>query len=462
MPSRIGISLEQDMNQKANITEQSIALNPQRELHLNLFMDGFGHHLASWRHPNSDLNQSAFQRFLKAAKVAEQGKLDAVFFADSLAMEPSIVASGKARGHEVEPLTALSAIAAQTSHIGLIGTATTTYNEPYHVARKFASLDVISNGRTGWNLVTTDLAAEAQNFNIKEHVPHADRYDRAEEFYDVVTGLWQTWNADAILKDKDSGQYFDPEKIQVLNHEGHHFSVKGPLNVAPSPQQHPIIVQAGSSERGKELAARTANVIFTAQSSLESAQHFYADVKSRLSKYGRHSTELSVLPGLYVVVAKTKAEALAKQKILDDLIDESVGLGLLGRMLGNFDLTGVDVNGLLPDLQQTQTGQQSRQDLFTKLSHEQGYTVKQLYGRVASGRGHFSIVGTPEEVADHIETWFKQGAADGFNIMPGFLEEGAQDFVELVVPVLQQRGLFRTEYQENTLRARYQPKPSFA
>ena len=450
------------MNQKANISESNVAPFPNRELHLNLFLDGFGHHLASWRHPNSDLNQSAYQRFLKAAQIAEKGKLDAIFFADSLAMEPSIVASGKARGHEIEPLTALSAIAAQTTHIGLIGTATTTYNEPYHVARKFASLDVISNGRTGWNLVTTDLAAEAQNFNIKEHVPHADRYDRAEEFYDVVTGLWQTWSSDSVLKDKIHGRYFDPEQIKVLNHEGNHFSVKGPLNVAPSPQQHPIIVQAGSSERGKELAARTANVIFTAQSSLESAQHFYADVKSRLSKYARQLNELNVLPGLYVVIAKTKEEAIAKQKVLDDLIDENVGLGLLGRMLGNFDLSGVDVNGQLPPLQQTQTGQQSRQDLFTQLSDEQGYTVKQLYERVASGRGHFSVVGTPEDVADHIETWFKQGAADGFNIMPGFLEEGAQDFVDLVVPLLQKRGLFRTEYQENTLRERYQPKLSFA
>lgn len=450
------------MNQQVKITEQATSLAPERVLHLNLFLDGFGHHLASWRHPNSNLNQSAYQRFLKAAQVAEQGKFDAVFFADSLAMEPSIVASGKARGHEIEPLTALSAIAAQTTHIGLIGTATTTYNEPYHVARKFASLDVISNGRTGWNLVTTDLAAEAQNFNIKEHVPHADRYARAEEFYDVVTGLWQTWNEDAILKDKDNGQYFDPEKIKVLNHQGHHFTVKGPLNVAPSPQQHPIVVQAGSSERGRELAARTANVIFTAQSSLESAQVFYSDVKSRLTRYGRHANELNVLPGLYVVVAKSKEEALAKQKILDDLIEESVGLGLLGRMLGNFDLSGVDVNGLLPDLGQTQTGQQSRQDLFTQLSHEQGYSVKQLYARVASGRGHFSIVGTADEVADHIESWFKQGAADGFNIMPGLLPDGAEDFVELVIPVLQQRGLFRTEYQENTLRERYQPKKAFA
>ncbi|ANF83217.1 nitrilotriacetate monooxygenase (plasmid) [Acinetobacter sp. NCu2D-2] len=450
------------MNQKVNIADQSIAFHPDRELHLNLFLDGFGHHLASWRHPKSDLNQSAYQRFLNSALIAEQGKFDAVFLADSLAMDPSVVSNGKARGHEVEPLTVLSAIAAQTTHIGLIGTATTTYNEPYHIARKFASLDVISNGRTGWNLVTTDLAAEAQNFNIDEHVKHADRYDRAEEFYDVVTGLWQTWNDDVILKDKAQGQYFDPAKINVLNHTGRHFSVKGPLNVGPSLQKHPIIVQAGSSDRGKELAARTANVIFTAQSSLESAQQFYADVKSRLSKYGRHANDLNVLPGLYVVVAKTKEEALAKQKTLDDLIDESVGLGLLGRMLGNFDLSGIDVNGLLPELDQTQTGQQSRQELFTKLSHEQGYTVKQLYGRVASGRGHFSVVGTAEEVADHIETWFKQGAADGFNIMPGLLPDGAQDFVELVVPLLQRRGLFRTEYQENTLRARYQPTTSFA
>lgn len=427
------------------------------QLHLNLFLDGFGHHVASWRHPESQLNRSAFARYLEAAKIAEQGKFDAVFFADSLAMDPNVTHSGKVRGHEIEPLTLLSAIAAQTSHIGLIGTATTTYNEPYHIARKFASLDLISEGRAGWNLVTTDLAAEALNFNSEVHVPHQDRYERAEEFYDVVQGLWQSWEQDALLKDKAQGQFFDPEKLHPLNHRGKHFKVAGPLNVGPSAQGHPIIVQAGSSERGRELAARTADVIFTAQADFQSAWAFYADVKSRLSRYGRQAHELSILPGLYVVVAKTEQEALHKQKILDDLIEERVGLGLLGRMLGNFDLSTLDVDAPLPELELTQTGQQSRQALFTRLSQEQGLTVKQLYRRVAAGRGHFSLVGTADMIADQMEYWLKHQAADGFNIMPALLPSGAQDFIEQVVPILQQKKIFRMEYSATTLRAHYQP-----
>lgn len=430
-------------------------MSQNRQLHLNLFLDGFGHHVASWRHPQSQMNRPVFSRYLDAAKLAEQGKFDAVFFADSLAVDPNMIKSGKVRGHEIEPLTLLSALAAQTTHIGLIGTATTTYNEPYHIARKFASLDQISNGRAGWNLVTTDLAAEAKNFNIEEHIPHQDRYARAEEFYDVVSGLWRSWDTDALIKDQETGQFFHPEKLHRLDYKGQYFSVAGPLNVAPSPQGHPIVVQAGSSERGKNLAARTADVIFTAQSNFASAQAFYRDVKSRLTQFDRQAQQLSVLPGLYVVVAKTEQEAKAKQAILDDLIDEDVGLGLLGRMLGNFDLNGIDVDAPLPKLALTETGQQSRQALLTQLSHEQGLTVKQLYQRVAAGRGHFSVIGTAETVADQIEYWFKNEAADGFNIMPALLNEGLKDFVELVIPILQQRNIFRKDYLGTTLRQHY-------
>ncbi|MCE1270662.1 MAG: LLM class flavin-dependent oxidoreductase [Acinetobacter sp.] len=430
-------------------------MSQDRQLHLNLFLDGFGHHVASWRHPDSPLHESVFSRYVEAVKIAEQGKFNAVFFADSLAVDPNVVRSGKARGHEIEPLTLLSALAARTTHIGLIGTATTSYNEPYHIARKFASLDLISNGRAGWNLVTTDLAAEAKNFNIEEHIPHQDRYARAEEFYDVVLGLWKSWDRDAVLKDRDAGQFFDPNKLHRLNHKGKYFSVAGPLNVTPSEQGYPVVVQAGSSERGKTLAARSADIIFTAQSDFASAQAFYQDVKARLPQYHRQPYQLSVLPGLYVVVAKTEAEAQAKQAVLDELIEEEVGLGLLGRMLGNFDLKGVDVNAGLPELATTETGQQSRQALLTQLSQRQGLTVKQLYQRVAAGRGHFSLVGTPEMIADQIEYWFKHGAADGFNIMPARLPDGLKDFVELVVPILQQRQLFRTEYAGTTLRQHY-------
>ena len=430
-------------------------MSQERQLHLNLFLDGFGHHIASWRHPHSQLKHPVFERYLEATRVAEQGKFDAVFFADSLAVDPNVVKSGRVRGHEIEPLTLLSALAAQTSHIGLIGTATTTYNEPYHIARKFASLDLISNGRAGWNLVTTDLAAEARNFNIEEHIPHQNRYARAEEFYDVVMGLWKSWDIDAVIKDRQAGQFFDPQKLRTLNHKGPHFSVSGPLNVTPSEQGHPIVVQAGSSERGKNLAARTADVIFTAQANFSSAQAFYRDVKGRLADHNRKAHQLSVLPGLYVLVAKTEAEAKTKQAILDELIDEDVGLGLLGRMLGNFDLQNIDVNTPLPELETTETGQQSRQKLLTQLSSDEQMTVKQLYQRVAAGRGHCCVVGTPEMVADHIEYWFKHEAADGFNIMPALLPDGLNDFVKWVIPILQQRQIFRTDYAGTTLSQHY-------
>lgn len=430
-------------------------MNPVRQLHLNLFLDGFGHHVASWRHPNSRLRSPVFSRFLHAAKTAERAKFDAVFFADSLALDPAVVQSGKVRGHEIEPITFLSALAAQTTHIGLIGTATTSYNEPYHIARKFASLDLLSNGRAGWNLVTTDLAAEAQNFNSEQHLGHQQRYARAEEFYDVVVGLWHSWGDKAQLKDPVTGQFFDPQQLHSLNYQGQHFSVAGPLNISPSAQGRPVVVQAGSSERGKALAARGADVIFTAQPDFASAQAFYQDVKARLAQYGRQPQHLSILPGLYVVVGKTEAEAKAKQAQLDELIEESVGLGLLGRMLGNFDLHGLAVHAALPELQLTETGQQSRQRLLTQLSVEQGLSIKQLYQRVAAGRGHFSLVDSAQNIADQIEYWFKQGAADGFNIMPALLTDGLNDFVDLVIPLLQQRQIFRTEYKGTTLRQHY-------
>lgn len=425
------------------------------KLHLNLFIDGFGHHVASWRHPDSQLQLSAFQRYVRAAQQAEQGKFDAIFFADSLAVDPNVAKSGKTRGHEVEPLTVLSAIAACTTYIGLIGTATTTYNEPYHIARKFASLDLISQGRAGWNLVTTDLATEASNFHLERHVDHAVRYERAEEFFDVVSQLWRSWDEDALIKDQQSGQFFDPDKLHQIDHHGTHFSVAGPLNVAPSPQHHPIVVQAGSSERGKNLAARTADVVFTAQSDLKKAQAFYKDVKERLAQFGRLDHQLKIVPGVYIVVAATQAEAEARQKELNALIDADVGLGLLGRMLGNFDVSQLDVNAPLPDLPQTETGQQSRQQLLTQLSQTEQLTVKQLYERVASGRGHLCLIGTPTYIADQLELWFNEKAADGFNIMPALIETDLTQFVEQVVPILQKRNLLRTEYQTTTLRQHY-------
>ncbi len=375
-----------------------------------------------------------FAHYKQLARIAEAAKFDALFVADSVAAAEGEIASRMARSDHFEPLTLLSALSAVTERIGLIATATTSYNEPYHVARKFASLDHLSGGRAGWNLVTSDAAAEALNFGRTEHISHAERYERAREFHQVVTGLWDSWEDDAFSRDKSSGQYYDPAKLHVLDHQGKHFKVRGPLNVARSPQGRPVVVQAGSSQSGLELAAQTAEVVFTAQSSLARAQAFYADLKGRLGRFGRSADDLKIMPGVFVVVG------------------QEVGVALLGRMLGNFDLSGYPLDGPLPELPLTDSGQQSRQKLLTELAGTENLTLAQLGRRIAGGRGHYSLVGTPTRIADELQVWFEQGAADGFNVLVPHLPGGLEDFAAAVVPELQRRGLFRTEYQGATLR----------
>ncbi|WP_122520917.1 LLM class flavin-dependent oxidoreductase [Pseudomonas viridiflava] len=424
-----------------------------RQMKLGAFLMATGHHVAAWRHPDVPANAGLdFKHYRHLAQVAEAAKFDALFVADSVAAATGDIASRMARSDHFEPLTLLSALSAVTDHIGLIATATTTYNEPYHVARKFASLDHLSGGRAGWNLVTSDAAAEAQNFGRSEHVGHAERYSRAREFHEVVTGLWNSWADDAFTRDKASGQYYDPARVQVLNHEGEHFSVKGPLNVARSPQGQPVVVQAGSSEVGRDLAAQTAEVVFTAQTSLASAQAFYADIKGRLAAYGRSVDSLKIMPGVLIVVAETAALAREKFESFQDLVEPEVGVALLGRMLGNFDLSGYPLDGPLPELPLTDSGQRSRQKLLTELAEQEHLNLAQLGRRIAGGRGHYSLIGTPEQVADELQRWFEQGAADGFNVLVPHLPGGLEDVARLLVPELQRRGLFRTEYEGTTLR----------
>ncbi|WP_122585864.1 LLM class flavin-dependent oxidoreductase [Pseudomonas viridiflava] len=424
-----------------------------RQMKLGAFLMATGHHVAAWRHPDVPADAGLdFKHYRHLAQVAEAAKFDALFVADSVAAATGDIASRMARSDHFEPLTLLSALSAVTDHIGLIATATTTYNEPYHVARKFASLDHLSGGRAGWNLVTSDAAAEAQNFGRSEHVGHAERYSRAREFHQVVTGLWNSWADDAFTRDKASGQYYDPARVQVLNHQGEHFSVKGPLNVARSPQGQPVVVQAGSSEVGRDLAAQTAEVVFTAQTSLASAQAFYADIKGRLAAYGRSADSLKIMPGVLIVVAETEALAREKFESFQDLVEPEVGVALLGRMLGNFDLSGYPLDGPLPELPLTDSGQRSRQKLLTELAEQEHLNLAQLGRRIAGGRGHYSLIGTPEQVADELQRWFEQGAADGFNVLVPHLPGGLEDVARLLVPELQRRGLFRTEYEGTTLR----------
>ncbi|MHB0766140.1 LLM class flavin-dependent oxidoreductase [Stutzerimonas sp. NM35] len=431
----------------------------QRQLSLNAFLMATGHHIAAWRHPDVPTGAEVdFKEYLKVARLAEAAKFDAVFVADGVAVNfgsGSLEAAARnARASFLEPFTLLSALAAVTERIGLIGTVSTSFNEPYHLARKFASLDWISKGRAGWNQVTSNTLAEAQNFNRDEHLEHALRYERAGEFLDVVKGLWDSWEDDAFVHDKASGQFFAPAKLHPLNHQGKHFQVKGPLNVARSPQGYPVLVQAGSSEAGKEIAARTAEAIFTAHQSLESAQAFYADVKARLAKYGRRPEELKILPGILAIVGRTEEEAQAKYQQLQELIHPQVGLSLLSGMIGA-DLSGYDLDGPVPqDLPETNGGK-SRQALLLDVAERENLSIRELYLRIAGARGHWTVVGTPTQIADQIQLWFENGAADGFNVMPPWLPGGLEDFIELVVPELRRRGLFRSEYAGTTLREHF-------
>lgn len=425
-----------------------------RQIKLGAFLMQTGHHIAAWRHPEAQADAPVnFRHYAELARRAEAAKFDAIFLADSVGVRNTDLASlsRTARSDHFEPLTLLSALAAVTEKIGLIATVSTTYNEPYHVARKFASLDHISGGRSGWNLVTSSGQGEAQNFNLDEHVEHARRYARAAEFHDVVLGLWDSWEDDAFLRDKHSGQYFDPTKLHPLRHRGEHFSVRGPLNVSRSPQGRPVVVQAGASPAGRDLAARTAEVIFVAHQTFDEARAFYRDIKGRAVEYGRDPDDIKIMPGIFPVIGRSQAEAEDKFARLQDLIHPVVGVQLLSNMIGGFDLSGYPVDGPLPDIPETNGGK-SRQQLLIDLARRDNLTIRQLYLRIAGARGHQQVVGTPQSVADQLQQWFEEDGADGFNIMSPWLPGGLDDFIELALPELRRRGLFRTEYSGATLR----------
>lgn len=427
----------------------------RRKLRLGAFLPGAGHHAAAWRHPKAQADGGVnLKHYIQLAQTAEKAKLDAIFLADGLAarFSSSTAAIGKqGYGGSFEPVTLFSALAALTSNIGYIATASTTYEDPYILARKFASLDLISGGRGGWNIVTTGSGEAAGNFGLDHHPDHADRYVRANEFHDVVVGLWDSWEDDAFLRDKASGIFFDPKKSHELNHKGKYFKVRGPLNVARSPQGRPVVVQAGSSEDGQEFAARTAEVIFTAQQTLEDAQSFYRDVKRRMAAYGRHPDQLKVMPGIFPVIGRTESEAKSKFDELQNLILPEVGLSLLSGLVGGFELSKFPIDGPLPELPETNNGK-SRQALMYDIARKRHFTIRDLYLWVAGARGHWTLVGTASQVADELQSWFEKEGADGFNLMPPVLPTGLDDIVEQLVPELQRRALFRTEYESATLR----------
>lgn len=429
----------------------------KRHIKLGAFLQETGHHIAGWRLPDAEAD-AAFnlQHHIDLARTAERGLFDLVFVADSFAVRglQNPDALGRtARSVGLEPLTLLSALAATTTHIGLIGTATTTYSEPYTLARQFASLDHLSNGRAGWNLVTSNNASEALNFSRDAHASHADRYDRAEEFVAVVKGLWDSFEDDAFPRNKKSGHFLDTDKLHILCHKGKHFSVSGPLNIARPPQGNPVIVQAGSSDTGRSLAARTAELVFTAQQTIEGAQAFYADIKSRAEGHGRDPDAIRIMPGFLPVVGTSRQEAQERFEELQALVDPVVGLATLATTLGEADLSGYPLDGPVPELPEANTSR-SRRQLLLDAARAEGLTIRELYLRVVPARGHRIAVGTAADIADELEAWFTEGAADGFNVMPASYPSDLTTFVDLVVPELQRRGLFRTAYETGTLRDR--------
>jgi alkanesulfonate monooxygenase len=356
------------------------------------------------------------------------------------------------RSHTVtsfEPFTLLSALAGLTEHIGLIATGSTTFDEPYHVARRFASLDHISGGRAGWNIVTTSNPDAALNFGLEDHMEHAERYKRAREFYDVVTGLWDSFADDAFVRDVESGLYFDPDKMHVLNHKGKHLSVRGPLNIARPVQGWPVIVQAGASEDGRQLAAETAEAVFTGGGPLADGQKLYADIKGRMDKLGRNRDHLKILPGAFVVVGDSVEEAKEKRALLDSKVHYANAIASLSIMIGT-DASGFDPDGPLPEIPETNASKSGRQRVID-LAARENLTVRQLAQRLG-GYGGSAFVGTPKTIADQMEEWLTTEGCDGFNIMFPFLPAGLDDFVDRVVPELQKRGIFRREYEGRTLR----------
>lgn len=419
-----------------------------RKLKLGANISGVGNSMFHWKHADVPTDASVSLTFyLEQAKIAEHGKFDLLFIADGLYINE------KSNPHflnRFEPLTILSALGAVTRHIGLVATLSTTYSDPFTVSRQFGSLDQISGGRAGWNIVTSPLEGSAKNFSKGKHPTHAERYQIAEEFLEVVKGLWDSWEDDAFIRDKESGVFFDPDKMHRLDHKGRYFSVQGPLNVARSKQGHPVVFQAGSSDAGKDLAAKSADAVYTAHENIEDAKAFYRDVKTRAAAYGRSTEDILIFPGIQPIVGRTEEEAERKYKEVAELVTIDSALDYLGRYFEHHDFSRYPLDEPFPDI--GDLGHNSFQSTTNKIKQEakeQNLTLREVAIRASTPRGQF--IGTPEKVADLIQQWFEEGAADGFNIR-NVVPNGLKDFVELVVPILQERGIYRTEYEQDTLR----------
>src|SRR5262252_3457362 len=429
----------------------------KRQLHLNLFIHGRGHHEAAWRHPDSSpLPLTDIRYYQDLAQRAEAALFDSIFLADQLALGGDV---GQAPRTWLEPITVLAALATATSRVGLIATASTTYTEPFNLARQLASIDHISNGRAAWNIVTSWLATAAENYGGDGQVSHADRYARGEEFMAVVKELWDSWAADAVIDDRASGLYARGERIRPINHRGEHYAVVGPLNMPRPPQGRPVLVQAGSSDTGRRFAARHAEAVFTAHMAKTTAQTFYADLKALVAAEGRAPDNVLILPGLSPMIAATEAEAQRLVREINELSDPAVGRKRLSGRFGGHDFSHLPLDRPLapedfpkPD---SVEAARSRTEVILSLIRREKPTLRQLLASLAGARGHFTIAGTLEQIADLIEDWFTDRAADGFNIMPPLLPTTLDIFSTEVIPLLRRRGLFRTAYTGETLREHY-------
>ncbi len=435
-----------------------VSARSKRQMHLALHLHPTGHHVAAWLHPRSQVD-AAFNpaHYLELARTAEKGRFDLIFLADALSIRHGDLRT-KGRWPQYmahfEPLTLLSAMSAATERVGLVATAATSYSEPFNLARHFGSLDHLSRGRAGWNIVTGAVPTSSLNFSRSETLAHDERYERADEFVQVVLGLWDSWDDDAFTFDRKNSRYLIPEKMHWLNHKGKWFDVAGPLNMGRPPQGHPVLFQAGTSEAGMEFAARFAEVVFVQQKSRERCQLIRQDIRGRSLKHGRTSEDLLLMPGLSVIVGKTESEAKEQYDFLQSKIHPDVGLAILSAELGYADLGDLALDEPFPlaAIPEVDEGKRSSFALLRSIVENERPTVRDLYGRYSGARGSYQIVGTAQQIADEMEYWFKTEAADGFIIQPAVLPGGLDDFVDLVIPELQRRGIFRLNYEGPTLR----------
>jgi N-acetyl-S-(2-succino)cysteine monooxygenase len=419
----------------------------KRQMHLGVFVLGTGNHSAGWRYEGAATSHMQLPVMQEIARIAERGKFDLVFISDSMWMDPGDHPSFLCR---FEPTTLITALAMCTTHVGLGATVSTSFNEPFNVARTFGSIDHISGGRAAWNVVTTSNLKAHLNYGLDDHLDHELRYQRAEEFVDVVTGLWDCWEDGAIVADKATGQYVDASKVRPLDHKGRFFKVKGPINMARCPQGHPIIIQAGGSPSGLELAARTADVVFSVVQELEPAKKAYADLKGRMAKFGRHLDEIAVLPGVMPIIGQSAADARDQLARLQSWLTPTNAAVLVASRIG-YDLSGHDLDAPVPPPPPSEGGRTFHHVLY-EMAKRENMTLRDLYNLTAAARGHWVLCGTPQTIADTLEEWFVGGAADGYNILPPYFPGAFDDFVDLVVPELQRRGLFRRDYEGTTLR----------